>query len=772
MGITKRLISILVAFAAVPTIFVGALGYVYARTAIESVRAEGLNSIADFKAKKIKDLLVRQKAAEPGSRAREQIHSQILELVRDFSGLGDSGETLVAQKKKGHIWFIHPVRHDPARYANRPVDAGNMKCQPVKNALAGENGSGRAVDYRNKPVLAAWRQMNGGTWALVVKIDLAEVYAPTIFLKISVMILILVTLTMGILVTIAVSRTITTPILSLKDGVEIIGRGNLDFQINIKSKNEIGKLAASFNQMAKNLRTITASRDQLNQEVEKRILTQQSLQARTHDLRNRINELNCLFNLSKLLEQKDLSTQDVFRSFVDLIPSAFQHLENPCARIEFAATGFSTLNFSNNCRHITADIMVYGRPQGRVIAGCLERAEEKGRTACFEQETALIEAIAQRLGKFMERRQAEQALAASEKRFRDLVENSLTGISIVQNQEVVYQNKEQERLLGPLPRKYLLGDIKTIHPDDVARVRRFAAMLESGGVLATDMDFRCFPKDMARGEGDMKWLQCRASLTEYKGEKAILMNIMDITQAKRMEHMLRIQDKMASLGRVAAGIAHEIRNPLSGINIYINTLEKLLLRGNDPKKAQEILGHIQSASGKIESVIRRVIDFSKPTEPKFAMININQAVNDAVNLSGVTLRKRGIVLEKTLAKNLPGSLADPQMIEEVILNLINNATDAMRHMEGEKKISIATSVENDHIIIAVADSGPGVGPRARDRIFDPFYTTKPDSTGIGLSICHRIIRDHDGVIQVHTGKWGGAEFLIRLPVKGHGMGRA
>ena len=89
-----------------------------------------------------------------------------------------------------------------------------------------------------------------------------------------------------------------------------------------------------------------------------------------------------------------------------------------------------------------------------------------------------MEAIVLRLGRFIERRQAETALAASEKRFRDLVENSLTGISIVQNHQVVYQNKEQERLLGPLPRRYLLGNVETIHPDDVAGVVRFAEQME------------------------------------------------------------------------------------------------------------------------------------------------------------------------------------------------------------------------------------------------------------------------------------------------------
>ena len=765
MGITKRLIWILVAFATIPTSFVGALGYLHARKAIESVRTDGLNSIADIKAENIRTFFDRLKADATDAEREAALHRQMLDLVQDITGLGDTGETLVARKKGGQAWFMHPLRHDPALFLEGPVDFSDKRSQPIRWALDGENGSGRAIDYRNEPVLAAWRHIPGQEWGLVVKIDLAEAYAPAVSMKTSVIILTLVTLTMGILVTIAVSRTISTPILSLRKGAEIIGSGNLDYQIDLEAKDEIGELAAAFNRMALNLKAITASRDQLNREVERRIQTERSLQQKTRDLRNRVNELHCLFNLSRLIEEKGPSMADVFRETVELIPSAFQHPDSTCAQIVFQDRVFRTLNFTDTPRQLQAEIVVRGAHEGTLTAGCTEKIPETRESPFLKEEAALIAAIAQRLGKFITRRNAEQDLGASEKRFRDLVENSLTGISIVQNHQVVYQNKEQERLLGPLPRQYLMGDADTIHPEDVARVKRFAEQLDSGKIRAMDIDFRCFPGGVQHSDADLRWLQCRASVTVYRGKNAILINIMDITRAKQMEQMLRIQDKMASLGRVAAGIAHEIRNPLSGINIYVNTLEKLYRKGGDPEKAAEIFKQIQSASGKIESVIRRVIDFSKPTEPKFAMIDINRPVEDAINLTAVTLRKRGIRLVRSLAADLPDSLADPQMIEEVILNLINNAADAMRQVEGMKQISVATSVKNDHIFITVLDSGPGIGSKARDSIFDPFYTTKPDSTGIGLSICHRIIRDHDGMIDVRTGKWTGAEFVIQIPVK-------
>ena len=324
------------------------------------------------------------------------------------------------------------------------------------------------------------------------------------------------------------------------------------------------------------------------------------------------------------------------------------------------------------------------------------------------------------------------------------------------------RNSEQKKLYGPLPQSL---DFEFIHPDDVDKVKEFYQNMNSGKVKTLDMDLRFYPVDESGNKLDMKWAHCRASLIEYQEKEAILLNVMDMTRAKELEHLLRIQDKMTSLGRVAAGIAHEIRNPLSGINIYLNTLEKIYDREENIEKVLEILGELQSASNKIESVIRRVMDFSKPGEPKLVLTDINKPVEEATKLSSVTLRKSGIKIEKTLAEELPQCHADPNLIEQVILNLITNAVEAMKNMEGTKRIEVTSSMENDRILVKVSDSGPGVPLDLKDKIFNPFYTTKNGNTGIGLSLNHRIITDHGGSLDVSTNKWGGAEFRVEIPIK-------
>jgi len=361
--------------------------------------------------------------------------------------------------------------------------------------------------------------------------------------------------------------------------------------------------------------------------------------------------------------------------------------------------------------------------------------------------------------------QIDEALKESEERFRSLVENSIMGISIYQEGQIIYQNPEQQTLIGPLPRKYLFTDLDRIHPEDSEKVEKYYRNIISGKMKTLDIDFRFYSKKVYNNRSDLIWVYCRAIAIEYQGKDAILVNIMDVTRLKELENLLRIQDKMTSLGRVTAGIAHEIRNPLSGINIYINALEKICERDSDPEKIKKILEQIQSASSKIETVIKRVMDFSKPSEPEFDLINVNEPIEEAVDLSSVTLRKVGIQLEKVLSHDLPKCFADSQLIEQVVLNLITNAAEAMKDTDQIKKIQVSSSREGDTVILKVADSGPGVPIHLQDKIFDPFYSTKNGSTGIGLSMSQRIISDHNGTLKVHRGEMGGAEFLIEIPIK-------
>ncbi len=261
---------------------------------------------------------------------------------------------------------------------------------------------------------------------------------------------------------------------------------------------------------------------------------------------------------------------------------------------------------------------------------------------------------------------------------------------------------------------------------------------------------------------------------EFSGRQYNCVFARDITERRELERLVTIQDKMGSLGRVAAGIAHEIRNPLSTINVYLSTLKRLLASEDfdmsNLTNIKEAITEMDTASHKIETVVKRVMDFSKPSQHKMQLMNVNQCVRDAVDLSAITIRRSGVALELELDENLPECYMDSQLIEQVMLNLLTNAIEELTESDGDKKLLVQTS-ENiliaggRSIVITVADSGSGVVPELRDKIFDPFFTTKHYGSGIGLSICHRIISDHNGILHVATSKLGGALFAAEFPVR-------
>jgi signal transduction histidine kinase len=158
------------------------------------------------------------------------------------------------------------------------------------------------------------------------------------------------------------------------------------------------------------------------------------------------------------------------------------------------------------------------------------------------------------------------------------------------------------------------------------------------------------------------------------------------------------------------------------------------------------------------------MDFSKPGAPKMILTDINAPLEEAIELSAVSLGKNTIRIEKSLTQDLPSCYADPQLIEQVVLNLMNNAAKAMKKTNGSKMIEVKSFSEDNALFIQVSDSGPGVPIELRDKIFDPFFTTKDDGSGIGLNIAQRIVADHHGYISLDQSRWGGAEFTVKLPI--------
>jgi C4-dicarboxylate-specific signal transduction histidine kinase len=315
-----------------------------------------------------------------------------------------------------------------------------------------------------------------------------------------------------------------------------------------------------------------------------------------------------------------------------------------------------------------------------------------------------------------------------------------------------------------------LEEFDVIHPEDRPRFLALCREDATAGSGSGPLDIRLFRPGMEKGDREIRWVHCRGTAISWGGRKSVLVNMLDVTRTRELERIALVQEKMVALGHVAAGIAHEIRNPLSGINIYLSSLEQILLQSASVKaeekdQAEECLRHLKTASARISSVVQRVMAFSRPIPPAFEMANVNQAIEDAVAISAVTLRTHGVELTKMLPEDLPKCYVDPRLLEQVVLNLITNADQAMNGRKKPKRLEIRSFRDGDGIVIKVSDSGPGVPPPLRERIFDPYFTTKSDGTGIGLSLSNRVIAVHGGVLSVGESPLGGAEFRIRIPLR-------
>lgn len=357
----------------------------------------------------------------------------------------------------------------------------------------------------------------------------------------------------------------------------------------------------------------------------------------------------------------------------------------------------------------------------------------------------------------------------SQQQFQDLVENSLVGIAIIQDDKVVYQNPELRRTVTDLPVKIQDKDFDFIHPDNLGQLKIAYQNLMNRSTANVEADVQILSNSQTGEDKAYKWVNCRASLFNYQGRETILINMVDITHTKKLEKLLLNRNKMSSLGRIASGMAHEIRNPLTGITSYLYTLDHICesktVMPKDIDLMKEIIGQLKLASHKVEAVIKRALDFSKPTAPKMVRVDVNQCLTNVLGLTAVTMRKAGIEITTSLSKKCLHCYGDVNLIEQVILNLIQNAGQALKNVKGPKRVAVSSYAHDAYISIAVSDSGPGVPDSLREKIFDPFFTTSSEGSGIGLSIAQRIVTDHGGTLTVEKGALGGAHFTITLAIE-------
>ncbi|SMC27238.1 GAF sensor signal transduction histidine kinase [Desulfacinum hydrothermale DSM 13146] len=230
----------------------------------------------------------------------------------------------------------------------------------------------------------------------------------------------------------------------------------------------------------------------------------------------------------------------------------------------------------------------------------------------------------------------------------------------------------------------------------------------------------------------------------------------DETEARRLEQRLQQTERLKSLGTLAAGIAHEIRNPLATINFNAQMLQREL---NLDASQGQMLGDLLQEVRKIDTIVREVLSFARPREPQFLSGNLNDIVRHCHNLSKVHMRKAKVDFHMELQEDLPDLVMDSDQISQVVMNLVINAVEAMPQ-GGTLTVRTLFARDLPAVVLSVEDTGEGILPEDEGRIFDPFFTRKADGTGLGLSICRRILERHGAHMEVESTRGQGSTFRV------------
>ncbi|MBU0639727.1 MAG: PAS domain S-box protein [Planctomycetes bacterium] len=399
------------------------------------------------------------------------------------------------------------------------------------------------------------------------------------------------------------------------------------------------------------------------------------------------------------------------------------------------------------------------------LRGVRDELEQRVRERTAEL-TAANRRLEQEIG---EREQAERALRASEGRFRAMVEAAPIPFLIarIPDGQILYVNAQFERVFEMSAEEALKRKTLSLYcdPDDRARLLS----------MQRDGEIRDYEVRARKNDGRPFWVVVSVRQLTFEGLPAWLAGFYDVSDRVRAEEQARLHQeelahvvRVSTMGEMAAGLAHELNQPLAAITNYAQgCVRRLQSEAVDTDQFTEALEHVVAEARRAGAVIRRVRDFVRKREPRREAVHVNEVVRRVMKLAETEARVNQVAIRLNLAGGLPTVLGDDIQLEQVVLNLVRNGIEAMAQCAPEERhLTIATGVGQEGMLeVVVADAGSGLTPEAAERVFVPFYTTKRDGMGMGLSISQAIIEAHGGRLGVVPRATRGTTFRFTLPLE-------
>ena len=367
-------------------------------------------------------------------------------------------------------------------------------------------------------------------------------------------------------------------------------------------------------------------------------------------------------------------------------------------------------------------------------------------------------------GYIAERKQAEIALKASELEYRKLFETANDAILIFEPEsEIILEANKKACGVYGFARDELVGMSLERLTQDVPRGKtRIARLLRERSLM--NVDTVHINKDGAALDMLMS-----SSVIEYGGKTAILSINRDVTEIKLLQQQLIQTEKLAALGQLVSGVAHEINNPLTPIIGHT----ELLLRSTLDEPLRRRLEIINREAMRTRRIVQNLLSFARQHTPVRAGVDINEVLDRTLELRAYDLKMNNVDLRRE-RNSVPNVMGDEFQLQQVFLNIIINSEQALQRAGKGGTLSIRTELaqrgSNSDVIVTISDDGPGIAAQNVGKVFDPFFTTKPvgEGTGLGLSISYGIIKEHEGSIRVESRIGAGAAFIIELPALNNG----
>jgi signal transduction histidine kinase len=387
--------------------------------------------------------------------------------------------------------------------------------------------------------------------------------------------------------------------------------------------------------------------------------------------------------------------------------------------------------------------------------------------------TGFLEKLIERLGRIgPEEVQNYFLRLAQEKGFLETVFNAIQeGIIVTDSKgRITYLNDAACELFG-----LEAGDAIGKRLDERMRGLDWESLTQSGGPVSRDMEifypanrfinFYIVPlmiehRDSVAGDDVPEPLRSATVATGDQVGHAMILR--DITESRRSAQQTLESERLNALTLLAAGVAHEIGNPLNSLHIHLQLMERKVrkLKGEARHELQESIDVARAEIGRLDSIVTQFLRAIRPSKPQLHPENVNAIVDEAVRFFAPEIQDRDVVVEQELRSDLPLLQLDRDQIKQALYNVIKNSLEAMKR---RGILRIRTDMDDAHVLISFIDTGGGMSPENLSRVFEPYFTTKSSGTGLGLLIVRRIVREHGGELSIESSQGKGITLTIRLP---------